>query len=339
MRLLRPLLVAALAAVAVAPAAAFASFPGANGLLAVTGDTCSGAIDTPHIQAYTASGSRSVELTPRCDRYDSSGSGTFVNRSTFGPDWSPDGRRLLYAQTSGGDQPARFETVAADGSGEQAVSPALFGLTSYNDPSFAPDGKRFAYLDAGKLFVSPGDGGAAALLRDAPGHLSVRWSPTGRHMVVNRRQSAAQTGLFLIDAATGKTVRRVARGYVLGVDWSPDGRHLVFATTYGHDDRTGDITGANVYTVRADGTQAPKLFVRTRKVAAVNPVWSPDGRSIAWVQMDYTAGDVAFRAYPSLWRKSVRSGIVRRITGLPSPRVEEGFHLVPDLAWQARPTR
>jgi Tol biopolymer transport system component len=336
MRLLRPLLAAACAA-ALAPATATASFPGANGIIAVTEDACE-SVAVTYIRAYTPTGDRAGPLTPPCDRYDSPG-GEAV-RGTWGPDFSPDGQRLLYAQGPGGDEPSRFETTAVAGGGAvtQAVSPES-GLAPHVEPSFAPDGRQFAYLARNTLFVAPGDGGPAARLREAANHVGVRWAPNGRLMAVIRRGSEAQTGLWVIDAKTGHSHRRVAKGLLLSFDWSPDSRSLVFATAYGHDDRTGDITGANVYTVRRDGVGGPKLLVRTRKVAAVNPVWSPDGRSIAWVQMDYTPGDVAFRAYPSLWRKRVGGRRAQRLAALPSPTVEEGFHTVPDLAWQSRPAR
>lgn len=333
MRLALPLVVAAALAL---PATATASFPGANGMLAVTEETCGDSIEITHVQAYTSRGARRGELTPSCDTYES-GNGDRIARGTFGPDWSPDGTRLLYAQAAGGDQPARFETVAADGTGEQAVSPALRGVSSVNAPSFAPDGRRFAYLDGGTLYVAPGDGGAAAPLRDARNFLSVRWSPRGDMMAVVRAGTAAQAGLWLVDAASGRLVRRMVKGSVAGFDWSPDGSRIVFATPSYHAEN-GRVSGGNLYAVLTDGGRA-RVFVRTRGVGAVNPVWSPDGDSIAWVQMRFTPGDVRFRVIPTLWRKPARPGPARRIAILRSPSVEEGYHSVPDLAWQALPRR
>ena len=337
MRSIRALLATSCAAAALTPATAAASFPGANGLIAVTQDACE-SIAVTHITAYQPSGARAGDLTPSCERFDPGGFP--LVRGTWGPDFSPDGQRLLYGQGPGGDEPSRFETtsVSDPGTSTRAAS-SESGLGPDIEPSFAPDGRRFAYLTRSQLFVAPGDGGPSARVRAAYNHIAVRWSPTGREMAVIRTGSAAATGLWVIDAKTGHSVRRVAKGSLLSLDWSPDGRSLVFATAYGHDDRTGDITGANVYTVRSNGRGGPKLFVRTKKVAAVNPVWSPDGRSIAWVRMDYTAGDAAFRVYPTLWRKRVGGRTAQRIATLPSPSVEEGFHTVPDIAWQARPAR
>jgi Tol biopolymer transport system component len=156
-------------------------------------------------------------------------------------------------------------------------------------------------------------------------------------MAVVRAGGAAQAGRWILDASSGRLLRRVAKGSVAAFDWSPDGRRLVFATT-SYRGENGRVSGGNLYVVRAAGGPT-RLFVRTRGVGAVNPVWSPDGRSIAWVQMRFTAGDVAFRVIPTLWRRSASGGPARRLAILRSPSVEEGYHSVPDLAWQPLPRR
>jgi len=46
---------------------------------------------------------------------------------------------------------------------------------------------------------------------------------------------------------------------------------------------------------------------------------------------------VAFDVKPSLWRVRAGGGRPRRLTGLPSPSVEEGEFLEPRLAWQRLP--
>jgi TolB protein len=100
--------------------------------------------------------------------------GSGVRRLTFGddegsPDWSPDGRRIVYAGFSSGN--ADIWTIEADGSGARRLTRSeIFEYT----PRWSPDGRWIAfegYLgDAPDIFVMRPDGSA-----------SRRLTPTGRY--------------------------------------------------------------------------------------------------------------------------------------------------------------
>src|SRR4051794_35242920 len=100
------------------PASASATFPGANGRLAVTLDGCS---ENRFIRAVSVTGAPAEDLTPSCAQLTDADD----VRDTFGPDWSPDGTRLLFASTAVVSPGTRFATVAADGTGERTVSQDL----------------------------------------------------------------------------------------------------------------------------------------------------------------------------------------------------------------------
>ena len=333
-RHLRLALVAVALAAALVPPVAGASFPGRNGMLAITEHSCSDDITDGFIIGYSANGRRGDELTPECDVLGDPDDQDA--RDTSAPDWSPDGQRLIYADHGGEGVGPRIRTVAADGTGAVAVGPP--GVV--DAPSFAPDGRRFVYLNATQLVVASTDGGAPTVLRDNSSELlsQPQWSPTGNTIAVLREGSASRAGLWLISAQTGRFIRRVVKGEPASHDWSPDGRRLVYASNASQNE-DGKVKGANLFIVRASGKGRARRFVRTTNVAATNPVWSPDGRSIAWVQLRFTAGDVGFDVIPTLRRRRVAGGRVRKLAALPRPPVEEGYYLAPDLAWQPLPRR
>jgi hypothetical protein len=119
------------------------------------------------------------------------------------PEWSPDGRRLLYVRDGG------VRVMAADGSRQRFVpppAPPIDGVRVLRaEPSFAPDGKRFAYtarLERGaEIWTARLDGSRDRRLRagSAP-----RWSPDGRRIALSHGD-----GIVIVDAGTGRRIRRI----------------------------------------------------------------------------------------------------------------------------------
>jgi Tol biopolymer transport system component len=164
-----------------------------------------------------------------------------------------------------------------------------------------------------------------------------RWSPDGRRIAVRvlSASRAIGTGLWILDAGTGRPLRRIAKGGLWGAfeaDWSPDGRRLVFNTDYQRDEVNGGASGGNIYVARADGKGKPRRIVHRKHIADTDPTWAPDGRSIVWVEQ-------SFRVRPGIWRMRVPGGRPRLIRRIPHPYVEEGDYYAPKLAWQPLPGR
>jgi Tol biopolymer transport system component len=319
-------------------AVAGASFPGRNGRLAVELD-CSEA--SPFIRFFSIGGKDLGALNPPCERV---GQLEDVLRETSLYGFSPDGLRLLISQR--GAVPQGLITVGADGTDPRALPVP----PDARDASFAPNGRRIVFVSRGAIWSAGTDGGQRQRLRPALAcKLKVRdcveferprWSPDGKLIAFEVQQTgfgsgrppALRPGIWLMSARTGKLIRRVARsGYE--VDWSPDSRRLAYRTGYEQDEIKGGAAGGNLWVVRATGRGARRL-VHRRRLAEVVPTWSPDGRWIAWISLRFGKGDVGFSVKPSLWRVHADGGRPRRITGLPSPRVEEGEFLQPRLAWQ-----
>ena len=322
--MIRLALLVAVALLAAAPAA-LATFPGRNGGFATTAAGCQ---ENQYIRLLDASARRVRDLTPRCAEL-----GEDDYRDTYAPEWSPDGTRLAYVEDSLNTTPTVM-TMLLDGSDARPVAPG--GPSAGKQPvSFSPAGDRIAFERDGKLYTAAVDGGDERTLHDGtPFYTRPRWSPDGTKFVVERRGPPG--GLWLIEAATGRTLRRVARGG-FEADWSPDGRRIVFRTSYHQREIRGGASGGNLYVARADGRGKPRRIVHRERVAETSPVWSPDGRYIAWVSLRFTAGDVGFRIFPSVWRVPARGGRPRMLSTLPQPFVEEGFYDAPVVAWQPLP--
>jgi Tol biopolymer transport system component len=211
---------------------------------------------------------------------------------------SPDGRRLAYQDASGG-----VSIAGIDGSGARRVA------ADGESPAWSPGGTRLVFRHSGMLHVVRSDGRRVRPLRgsDVLGDLS--WSPSGRLIAFVGSGPARYrdaTSVFVISPRGGRP-RRVYTppfdyGHVSGLDWSPDGRRLVLEVRESvpecmgcggeqpqSDQRARGRVGINV--VGLDGRPLRRLTA-----IGESPVWSPDGR---WI---------AFRGGATLWVMRARGG-------------------------------
>jgi Tol biopolymer transport system component len=163
-------------------------------------------------------------------------------------------------------------SVHADGTHRQTVLVAPRGHFLWQ-PTWAPDGKRFAYVDefpAGRrrLWITrPGAGRGRPLTRPNRDAFYPVWSPDGKRIAFVRDYDLWVVG-------TGGGERLLFRPRTGGIDeaatWSPDGRRLAF------------VANDRLYVVRADGgglrfIPTPHTFMGKR---VSTPAWSPDGRAL-----------------------------------------------------------
>src|SRR3954471_10588375 len=221
-----------LAAALLVAAPADASFPGRNGKLAVTFQACE---NQTYIRSLSISGRDLGTLVPCALGRRDPDLGNEPGPDVYGPDWSANGKRMLFARGLSGYQ--QLATVAADGSDERIVPEGTPHATDdYPGPSISPDDRQVAVSRDGSIYVGGVDGGGLRVLRaKVPcardgGFCAVfyapRWSPDGRKLAV--AASGLHPGLLLIDPGSGRTIRRLAKGFSGAADWSPDGRRLAF---------------------------------------------------------------------------------------------------------------
>jgi hypothetical protein len=195
----------------------------------------------------------------------------------------------------------------------------------YSAGSFSPDGREFAYVvyaeGRNELRIVDVRSGRQRRVpaRGIDAMTTLAWSPDGRSIAI-AGQAGAQSDLFLLDVASG-AVRALTDDQFADLQpaWSPDGRTLAFAS-----DRPGtdfrrlsyqpmqvsllEVATGAVRTLApfpGDTSTAPRLTAGTQ---AINPQFSPDGRSV------YFVSDRG--GFQDVYRTELASGAVFQVTRL-----------------------
>jgi len=258
-----------------------ATFPGRNGeiVFSLSRSTGGGETDescsTPTCsdQRLYALGprGRSVRRIPTCGRLCDDSEAAVDRR----------GQRLVFERvqyTAPGtlENPVFLFGIAnRDGSGAQTIN------QSGTVPTWAPSGERFAFEDRPtpraptEIYIYDERQGAAHRLTVREG-----WGPdwSARNRIAFSRplfragHFVGRYGLYSIrpDGRARRLVTDV--GTPVQPNWSPSGRYLVYTDL--------DRGREGIYTIRADGKHRRRLTKRS----AMSPVWSPDGRRIAFVR-------------------------------------------------------
>ena len=183
------------------------------------------------------------------------------------PDWSLDGRTILYQSSDG------FSVVPAQG----GKSRLLRSDDSEMGASWSPDGRHIAFVHGfaddetlefdSTLYTMKADGsGVRRLLGHSCNPGTPAWSPDG-----GRLAFSCKDGVYVMHLATGNLVRVENGDYSISpvtTSWSPDGRQIAIAY-------------ASIEIVNADGSGKARYLHEWNSVTDV--AWSPDGRQLAFV--------------------------------------------------------
>ena len=189
------------------------------------------------------------------------------NRSMSDPDWSPDGRHIVFVFHT--HQYFSIAVMATGGGNFRELTRPITNQINAS-PDWSPDGQRI-------VFSSDRSGDSEIFTMDANGD-DVRqvtdndvadyfpaWSPDGTRIVF-ASQRDGNWDVYLMDAS-GTRIRRLTDNPAKDWQpaWSPDGTRIAFAS-----ERDGNW---EIYTMSVDGTQQHR--VTDNEVQDTDPTWRP----------------------------------------------------------------
>lgn len=188
---------------------------------------------------------------------------TNAKKSSSAPQWSPDGKRIAFISDRDGKR--QLYTIVPTGGESLQLTSIETGVNSFN---WSPDGHRIAF--------TAGDPESKAR-KD-------RREKYGDYEVV--KGDYTMTHLWMIDVVADSKEKkaepiRLTEGTnfnVGGFNWSPDSERLAFSAT--KDPDIASSYSADIYVLKVSDKSLKKIV--DTKGPDNNPVWSPDGKQIAY---------------------------------------------------------
>jgi dipeptidyl aminopeptidase/acylaminoacyl peptidase len=248
--------------------------------------------------------------------------------SESAPRYTADGRRLVYVSTAGGSP--QVWVAAADGSGARQVTKIAAGVMA--PLVVSPDGRHAAFVS--DVYAGCRDEACNERRREAeekdPVDVRRLTRLMFRHWDEWRHDRHRQ--VIVVDLETGRT-RDLTPGDFdspphfyedHAVAFSPDGRELAYVSKGDIGDAEAWSTNHEIWLVPAAGGEPTR--VTTNPAADVQPVFSPDGRSLA-VRAQRRPGFESDRWYIDLYDR--RGGAKRTLFETPDLSVSD-FAFAPD---------
>jgi Tol biopolymer transport system component len=277
----------------------------------------------------------------------------------YQPDWSPDGKRIVYASY----RDDAIELRLLDAVSDESYPLVANGAVNL-EPRWSPDGRRIAFTSSvyqGRWHVFTADvtesGRADRIERITEDResglpryyyntvdqwLSPTWSPDGTELIVvsNRGHIWGAGGFWRLPARPGGVAREIRDEETTWKgrpDWSREGRRVVYSSYLGRQ-------WHQLWLMSADGANPLQLTFGDWDATA--PRWSPDGGRIAYISNEDGNTSLWIVDLPGGRRTEVRP--VRRIYRSPVGRLlltiasparvsvtgPDGRSFAPDDAWR-----
>ena len=145
------------------------------------------------------------------------------------------------------------------------------------DPDASTDGKQIIFTSNqtgnNDIFLRDSSGSVVNLTNNPANDEWARWSPDGQQIIFGSNRDGGTYEIYLINADGSGTPTELTSPPTLNryASWSPDGKLLVLRR------------GIDIYTINVDGSAPVQLTNEVAPSFAQMPVFSPDGKYIAFM--------------------------------------------------------
>ncbi|HET7106434.1 MAG TPA: CehA/McbA family metallohydrolase [Candidatus Acidoferrum sp.] len=235
----------------------------------------------------------------------------------YQPDWSPDGKSVVYVSY----RKDAMELWLLDLAAGKSVQLTKGGAVNV-EPRWSPDGKKIAWVSTQfnrrfHIFVADVNNGALENIARLTGEtksslpryyysaydmeINPAWTRDGKEIlfVSNRGHIHGTGGFWLMKVEPGAEAREIhyeETNWKARPDFSPDGSRMIYSSYLGRQ-------WQNLWVMPARGGDAFPLSYGDWD--ETNPRWSPDGRQLAYISN--RDGDT------QIWTRTLPEGVTKRV--------------------------
>ena len=191
------------------------------------------------------------------------------------PQWSPDGKFIIFDADSG----RNVKMINSSGGNPINVLPDYIHINKGGLPCWSPDGNKFAFKDENyaiwiKELIS--DSLTRIYHKEDVISLPTCWTPDGKSILIAEMKKTTRNSTIRKISADGRQDNQI-EGHHIGfyryISISPDGLLLIYTA------KAGKYLG--LWVIPAEGGKTIPLM-ESESGHTESPCWSPDGRKIAF---------------------------------------------------------